>query len=460
MSLASMIFLFLFLPCFYAIYYLFPSYKAKEIVLAVGTILFCCFYHIVSAVFFVLSVLINSLLGWLQTKKHKKEIMVISILFNVIVLAISKYFFAFSFLPCYQKMQGYFPLLGISFYTFSMITYHVAIFKNQEKKAENPLSLFNFAAAFPRITAGPIVRYDSPISYRLGIKKMTKELFAKGARRFIIGLAKKVILADTLSQMCQCLLSYAPSEYGMAGAWIILILYTVQIYLDFSGYCDMAIGLGETLGFVYPENFDYPYMAVSLSEFWRRWHKTLSFFFRDYVYIPLGGNRVTKGRFILNMFIVWGLTGIWHGSHVNFLIWGLYYALLLVLEKTWWRENLREMPVWFKHIYTLFFVTIGWGIFAITDLSVLRQFFGSAIGIYGRGEFSFLVYTQIITVKNIVIVFLSILASFPILPHIKRHSSSLKLIGTIEDVMLIGIAFLCTVFLLKNSYTPFIYAHF
>ena len=271
--------------------------------------------------------------------------------------------------------------IGISFYTFQALTYTVDVYRGTADVQKNPLKLLLYVSCFPQLIAGPIVRY-SDIEKQLDHRTISKSGYILGFRRFTIGLAKKVLLANLCGSALNAFGTAETASLTVAGAWISAILYGLQIYFDFSAYSDMAIGIGRMLGFVYKENFDYPYVSASVTEFWRRWHISLGSFFRDYVYIPLGGNRKGNARTVLNLLIVWGLTGLWHGVSWNFLIWGLFYGALLIIEKFLLGKRIEKIPAVIRHIVTLFFVLIGWVLFYYEDISLagthLLAMFGMA----------------------------------------------------------------------------------
>ena len=259
--------------------------------------------------------------------------------------------------------------IGISFYTFQALTYTVDVYRGKANVQKNPLKLLLYVSCFPQLIAGPIVQY-ADIESQLDSRIITQTSYIYGFRRFTIGLAKKVLLANFCGLALSAFGTADTTSLTVIGAWISAILYGLQIYFDFSAYSDMAIGIGRMFGFVYKENFNYPYMSASVTEFWRRWHISLGSFFRDYVYIPLGGNRKGTFRLVLNLMIVWGLTGLWHGASWNFLIWGLFYGVLLIIEKLVIGERIESVPGIIKHIVTLFFVLIGWIIFYYEDISL------------------------------------------------------------------------------------------
>ena len=272
--------------------------------------------------------------------------------------------------------------IGISFYTLQAISYVIDVYRGDVKPERNILYLGMYVACFPQLIAGPIVRYQT-IADQVRHRKETLEDFSSGLRLFIVGFGKKVLLSNIVAILAEDMLAYGGANIGVIGSWGGLIAYTFQIYFDFGGYSDMAIGLGRMMGFKYLRNFNYPYISKSITEFWRRWHISLSSFFRDYIYIPLGGNRVSKPRHILNILIVWATTGLWHGAAWNYILWGLYYGVLLILEKYVWGKGLAKLPAVFQHIYTIFIFVMGWALFWITDMEQLSEYLSAMFGAYG-----------------------------------------------------------------------------
>lgn len=346
--------------------------------------------------------------------------------------------------------------IGISFYTFQILSYVIDLYRSKVAVQRNFFYLALYVCFFPQLIAGPIVRYQT-IEHEIRYRHETLDDAVAGTKRFIMGLAKKVILANNVAAIAEIVYTGRP-VYGGAMYWLAAVAYTLQIYFDFSGYSDMAIGLGRIFGFHFLENFDYPYTALSITDFWRRWHISLSTWFRDYIYIPLGGNRVSKPRWVLNIFIVWGLTGFWHGASWNFLFWGLYYALLLLLEKSVLHKLLDRLPKILRWLYTMFFVTVGWVIFNLTDFS---QMLGAL-----RMMFAFPATDWVGTVAadaSILYAFLCIplglLCMFPLLRRFKwKHDTAVRTAAS--HILYLLLAVICVVFIISSSYNPFIYFRF
>lgn len=382
MLFSSNVFLFAFLPTVLAVYYLVPRVLRNPVLFLVSLV----FYGWGEPVYLLLMlavILLNYGFGlwiWALRRKGKgaKAVLAAGVAANLLLLGYFKYA---SFLmsaistviPGLQRIsvpQVELPI-GISFYIFQSMSYIIDIYRDDAPVQKNPLTFGTYVALFPQLIAGPIVRYRD-VAQQLSSRRENLNDFSSGVLLFIVGLSKKVLLANPMGEawlQLQC-------ETGLAAAWIGLAAYTLQIYFDFSGYSDMARGLGRMFGFEFLENFRYPYISVSVTEFWRRWHISLSTWFREYVYIPLGGNRRGKGRQLLNLLIVWFLTGLWHGASWNFALWGLYYAVLLILEKLFLLRVLEKLPKPAKHLYTLLVVMIGWALFYFEDLGALGEFMG------------------------------------------------------------------------------------
>ncbi|MBR3490296.1 MAG: MBOAT family protein, partial [Bacilli bacterium] len=334
-------------------------------------------------------IIVNYFLTILMDKKNSKSILILLIVIDLLSL------FSFKYLNfCIDNINGIFNLsikninlalpIGISFYTFQILSYVIDVYKKKVKVQKNLINLACYVSTFPQLIAGPIVRY-SDIEKELNKRTTSIDDFYDGIKRFIVGLSKKVLIANNVSFVCDQIFNFGVASTGFIGVVIAILAYTLQIYFDFSGYSDMAIGLGRMCGFHYNENFNLPYMAHSVTEFWRRWHISLSSFFRDYVYIPLGGNRVNKIKFIRNVLVVWMLTGLWHGDSWNFILWGLYYGIILLIEKFFFKNRKDNF---LSHLTTMLIVCIGWLIFRQTDFNELLTSFKALFGGYGLGSIS------------------------------------------------------------------------
>ena len=352
--------------------------------------------------------------------------------------------------------------IGISFYTFQVLTYTVDVYRGKSPVQRDPFKLMLYVSCFPQLIAGPIVQY-SDVAVMLDERESTPDGFTEGMKRFAVGLSKKVLLAN----VCGLIIEELPSAAGASGmsvlgAWYISVLYSLQLYFDFSGYSDMAIGMGRIFGFTYKENFNYPYISKSASEFWHRWHISLGSFFRDYVYIPLGGNRRGRARTALNLAIVWALTGLWHGASWNFVIWGLYYGVLIILEKLVLADFREKLHGAAQHIAALFLIVVGWTVFYYTDMGCLGKHLGAMFGIGAAGLSD--PVTMAVIRKYTVLPLIAAIASLPILPRLKawlgKHEKLEGAADIVSLVCLTALMLLSMIFIVGQSYNPFIYFRF
>ena len=343
-----------------------------------------------------------------------------------------------------------------------MMSYVIDVYRGDAAAQKNFVSFGAYVALFPQLVAGPIVRYTT-IADQLDNRRENTDMFAYGIKRFVTGLAKKVLLANTIGQVWTQLSAMEVSSMSVVGTWIGALAFTFQIYFDFSAYSDMAIGLGQMLGFQFLENFDYPYISKSITEFWRRWHISLGTWFREYVYIPLGGNRKGLVRQIFNLLIVWFCTGFWHGASWNFLIWGGYYGVLLIIEKLFLLKVLKKIPAFFSHVYTLFFVVIGWVIFGFDDMTKGWEYLK---GMFGFGGLQLVDNMSLyLLLSNLVLILILIVASTPLPAKLGRKMMSLVQTKTwaamiIENVFIIAIFVVSVAFLVNSTYNPFLYFRF
>lgn len=463
MVFSSTVFLFLFLPIVLVLYFN-PVCKSREyrnFILLGCSLFFYAWGEPIYVFVMMISILLNWGMGMMMenTQKYKKLILMTSVAYNVFLLFVFKYL---SFLL--KEINGWLKEetftfsaalpIGISFFTFQLLSYIIDVYYGKEKAQRNPLHLGVYISMFPQLIAGPIVRYGQ-IAEKIEERRETKEGFTEGMSRFIYGLGKKVLLADYLAQIADNVFG-ATMERSVMTAWIGAMAYSLQIYFDFSGYSDMAIGLGRIFGFHFAENFNYPYMAGSITEFWERWHISLSAWFRDYVYIPLGGNRVKKSRWICNLFVVWVLTGIWHGASWTFLLWGMFYFGLLLLEKL---TKMNEKMGRFSHIYTLLAVIIAWVIFRAANIKEGLDFIGMLVGI-GAAGFADKVFLNYLWNGKVVLA-VAVILSFPVYPEVKRKLSKYKEIEDVaESIVLLGIFVLSLLVTISSTYNPFIYFNF
>ena len=390
MLFSSITFLYAFLPVTLLLYFAVPR-KFKNFILLLVSLVFYGWgepkYIIVMVVSILAGYICGLLIGVFRNKDKMGKAKLFVILSVVIDLGILIFFkYTNFFISNFSKLTGT-PAklldialpLGISFYTFQILSYTIDVYRGEVQPQRNLIDLAAYITLFPQLIAGPIVRYQT-IEKQLRERKESTELFASGVLRFVCGLGKKVLIANAVGEIYETLMAVPKDEATVVMYWLASFAFTFQIYFDFSGYSDMAIGLGRMFGFKFLENFDHPYASTSITDFWRRWHMSLSTWFKDYVYIPLGGNRCSKGRMFFNLFIVWLLTGFWHGAEWNFIIWGLYYFVILMLEKSFLLKLLEKLPKDVRHIYSLFLINLGWVIFANDSLpklgKVLSRMFG------------------------------------------------------------------------------------
>ena len=460
MLFTSISFLYYFLPITLILYFIVPK-KYKNVILLVSSLLFY-FYGEPIYVFLMIAEILIAYFGALLIDKYKdKTILIILLIIHISLLFIFKYtdFILTNINNIFNANINLLKLalpIGISFYTFQIISYEVDVYKKKVSVQKNIINLATYVSLFPQLIAGPIVRYES-INEELDNRKTTFNDFSYGVRRFIIGLSKKVLLANVLGELCSTFNTI--SDKTVVFYWLFAISYMLQIYLDFSAYSDMAIGLGRMFGFHFLENFNYPYISKSITEFWRRWHMSLSSWFKDYVYIPLGGSRCGKTKLIRNIFVVWFLTGLWHGASWNFIIWGLLFGIVLVIDKLFLQKVLDKTPNIFKHIYVLFIVMISFVIFNGENIINNIQ------GLFGINNISFINSVSIHYLKNyLIILIISILACTPLFKNIieklKNNKKINKVINILEPIYLVLLLFIVTVYLIDNSYNPFLYFRF
>ena len=470
MVFSSLIFLFAYLAITLVLYYAVP-FKARNAVLFVVSLIFYGWGEPKYIVVMLFSILVAYIFGFFVGKYHEsapkkaRAYLIVSILLNLSALLFFKYAnFFIENLALLPGLGGLKPIeglklpVGISFYTFQIMSYTIDVYRGDARVQRRIVPFGAYVTLFPQLIAGPIVRY-SDVDEQLTNRKETVDKFASGVQRFCAGLAKKVLLADTVYVLLGHYHDAFAFEQTVLGAWLIVILYTFQIYFDFSGYSDMAIGLGRMLGFEFLENFNYPYISKSITEFWRRWHISLSTWFREYVYIPLGGNRRGKLRQYRNIAVVWLLTGFWHGASWNFLLWGAYFCVLLIVEKLFLYKWLQKAPAVLAHLYTMFFVCISWLIFYFTDLgeglTCLKAMFGVGVSSFATPT---VVYDLL---RYLPLLLICVLAATP-LP--KRLFDALKnrfVTMRYAQVLLIAGAFLViTAYLVDSTFSPFLYYRF
>ena len=463
MLFTSISFLYYFLPIVLIIYFIVPK-KYKNLILFIFSLIFY-FYGEPKYIFLMILEILIAYIGAILIDKYKsKKILILTLFIHIILLIIFKYtnFLTTNINNVFNtnfKLLNIALPIGISFYTFQIISYIVDVYKGKVKVQKSFLKLATYVSLFPQLIAGPIVRYEV-IENELDNRKLSFEDFSIGVRRFTIGLAKKVLIANMLGELCTKF--SLVDERSIVLYWIFAISYMLQIYFDFSAYSDMAIGLGRMFGFHFLENFDYPYVSKSITEFWRRWHISLGSWFRDYVYIPLGGNRVSKIKHLRNILIVWLLTGIWHGASWNFVIWGLMFGIILIIEKLFLKKYLEKLPNFIRRIYVLFIVMIS---FIIFNADTISDAISNIIGLFGFNKETFINNYTIYYLKSyFIILVIAIIASTPLikkqLENMKKNKFMNKLINILEPIYIVSLLLIVTSYLIDNSYNPFLYFRF
>lgn len=464
MVFSSLVFMFAYLPITLLAYYLVPR-QGRNIFLFIVNLIFYGWGEPKLVLLMVFNIFFNYIGGWLVDKyradaKKKKLFLILTCVLDIGILAVFKYTGmiteTLNMLPFLNipELQISLPI-GISFYTFQTMSYVIDVYRDDAPVSKNFINFGTYVALFPQLIAGPIVRYRD-VAEQLVNRRETLEMFTKGVKLFMVGLAKKVIIANTMGTLTTNIFA-TTDENGVVGTWVGMIAYTFQIYFDFSGYSDMACGLGNMMGFEFLKNFNYPYIAKSITDFWRRWHISLSTWFKEYVYIPLGGNRKGVKRQILNLLIVWVLTGLWHGAAYNFVLWGLYYGFLLILEKFVLKKFLDRLPSFVQHIYTLFIIIIGWGLFYFTDVGQLGEFmvdlFNFGNGICGDQAFNLIM-------SNLPMLIIAAVASTPLATMLYTRFEHRRFMWIPETLYCIGVLAVSTASLVNQSYNPFLYFRF
>lgn len=456
MLFSSVEFLFFFLPASLILYFLAPK-RLRNLVLLVTGLLFYGWGEPRYVFLMVLTVAADYGFGLLVARRHSRLWLWVAVIFNLVILGFFKYYDFFASSVGLPLIRLALPV-GISFYTFQALSYVVDVYRG-EAALRDPIAFGAYITMFPQLVAGPIVRY-SDVRDELEQRTHTLSRIAAGGLRFVAGLSKKVLLANPAGEVFEHFSALAGDGLGTLGAWLGAIFYAFQIYFDFSAYSDMAVGLGHILGFTFPENFNYPYCATSIRDFWRRWHISLSTWFREYVYIPLGGNRHGTPRMLFNMLAVWSLTGLWHGASVNFLLWGLYYFALLAAERLFLGRLLEKLPQIFRRAYALFFILIGWVLFSHTDLSImgsyLRAMFGVGAPLVGADDLYELW-------RNLVPLAVMTVGAMPAPRQLFKRLLERRPPLVAQATLAIGapiLLFLCTAYLADASYNPFLYFRF
>ena len=461
MLFSSIPFLYFFLPAVLVAYFAVPR-KLKNAVLLLFSLIFYGWGEPKLLFLMVFTIILfwfcGLAIGKAEEKDRKKVWLLVSVIISVALLGLFKY--ADFFIGTFNSLTGLgIPMLrlalpvGISFYTFQCLSYTIDVYRGEVPSQKNIISFGAYVSMFPQLIAGPIVRY-SDIVCQLNERSHSREEFFLGVRRFLVGLGKKVILADNFALLMK--LFRESGEKSVLFYWLYAVAFLFNIYFDFSGYSDMAIGLGKIFGFHFPENFNYPYLSKSVTEFWRRWHMTLGGWFRDYVYIPMGGNRVSKGRWVFNILTVWMLTGLWHGAAWNFVVWGLFFGIMLMLEK--WIPALQKMPNIMRHVYVLLAVIFSFVLFNADSLSMAV---GDFAGLLGLSDVPLVTPASVYYVRSYAVLFVAgIVGSTPVVKQIGIRIGESKAGAVLEAIFLAGLLLVCTAYLVDGSFSPFLYFRF
>ncbi|MBP3401885.1 MAG: MBOAT family protein [Clostridia bacterium] len=467
MLFSSISFLYYFLAAVMVVYFLVP-FKFKNLVLLIASLGFYFYGEPVYTLLMLATILINYIFGLLIDRFRGKPIAKVFLWLSVIASLGSLGFFKYSdfFISNINSifnsdisLLGLALPIGISFYTFQTMSYTIDVYRGDAKVQKSFIRLATYVALFPQLIAGPIVRYTT-IEEDLTERTHSFDNFATGITRFVIGLSKKVLIADTLGTLARTM--HASDEASVVGFWIYAIAVSLQLYFDFSGYSDMAIGLGRVFGFRFLENFNYPFISKSIGEFWRRWHMSLGSWFRDYVYIPLGGNRVSIPRWMFNTAVVWFLTGFWHGADWTFILWGVYFAIFLVLEKFWLNKFFAKIPKVFSHIYVCVLIVISFVLFSANGLSGAIEDIGSMFGAGGLPFWT--AETGYYLAGYAVVLIVAIIGSTPLIKtavlKLKENERINKIINILEPIFVVVMLLIVTAYFVDGSFSPFLYFRF
>ena len=469
MLFSSLVFVWYFLPAVFILYHIVPWKNAKNGILLLASLFFYAWGEPRYIFLMLFSIAMNYVFGLGLGLSHKRLVqrvlMVLCLLLNMGLLAYFKYFNFLAEILNYVVGNGRIGLreitlpIGISFYTFQALSYVIDVYRKDIGVQKNPFYLALYISFFPQLIAGPIVKYHD-IEAQIAQRTCTLEMQAYGIKRFVYGLGKKVILANTFAQAVDRIFALPGEELGTVITWFAVLLYALQIYFDFSGYSDMAIGLGKMFGFHFMENFNYPYLSSTVSEFWRRWHISLSTWFREYLYIPLGGNRKGMVRTCVNLMIVFFATGLWHGASISFVLWGVYYGVLLVAERLFLGDWLKKNPwKWVNHLYTMFAVLLGWMLFRAEHMSVAADLFVNMFT-WKEGLYPVLMYADIRLFFWIAVGILLCGPLQQLVPSLKTRLYREDKTDWLDVVFMMGILFYSVMLLVSNTYNPFIYFRF
>lgn len=468
MVFSSAVFLFVFLPIVLMAHTVIKNNNARNVLLIVASLIFYAFGEPVYILLLLLSVAVNYAFGWVLGRNKSKAVLAVAVILNIGILVIFKY------TGFIVEMLNYIPginipvpeitmPIGISFFTFQAISYIVDVYRDKAPQRAGFFDVLLYISLFPQLIAGPIVQYRT-VADQIKDRRINIDKFAAGIRRFILGLSKKMLLANTVGYAADKIFSLDAGGIDTPLAWLGAVCYTLQIYFDFSGYSDMAVGIGYALGFDFPENFNYPYISVGIRDFWRRWHMSLTGWFREYLYIPLGGNRKGKARQILNSMVVFLCTGIWHGANLTFLVWGAFHGILMSLETLFYKKDkpAKKALTPVKWLYTALAVIIGFVIFRADSLGYGFEYIGRMFA-FTITEEGTRVFLSLATPSFICTIIAAVIAACPIVPFIRSKLENRKAYGFVSGmcyVLSFGLLFLCVLTLASDSYNPFIYFRF
>ena len=461
MLFSSLTFLLAFLPLVLVLYYINNNRVYRNIILLISSLIFYSWGEPRTIIIMIITIIVNYVMAIMieEKEKYRKLLFIVTCIFNIGILFFFKYFnfFVNDVLMLKNVTLNIILPIGISFYTFQILSYVIDVYKKEVVAQRSIINLGAYVTMFPQLIAGPIVRYQT-IAKELTERKEHVDDIAEGLRRCIIGLGKKIIIANQMAIIAdKVYLSIPLHDLNTMFAWIGTIAFALQIYYDFSGYSDMAIGLGKMFGFHFVENFNYPYIATSITDFWRRWHISLSSWFRDYVYIPLGGSRCSKARWMLNIMIVWSLTGLWHGASYNFILWGLYYGVLLMMEKLFFKKYLDKLKG-VNYIITMLIVLVGWVFFNSSSVDQIIYMIRNLFGF--NGSFSLILLNNQGILYLLPYMLIAIIGMGPWINQLFIKIRNNTIGFTIYDIYLVVILVVCLIFLINDSYNPFIYFRF
>ena len=461
MVFSSLLFMFIFLPIFFVIYYVSPK-GIRNLVLLIASLIFYAWGEPIYIFIMLFSTVFDYIIGlFIHRFREKKSIarifLITSVVVNLFLLGFFKYtdFFITNINGIFGASIGLLNIalpIGISFYTFQTMSYTIDLYRGKIGVQKNIISFGAYISMFPQLIAGPIVTY-SHVEKEINQRTVSWDKFGEGTMRFIEGLGKKVLIANNIGLLWENVKALPQSELTLVGSWLGIMAFALQLYFDFSGYSDMAIGLGKMMGFEFPENFNYPYISRSITEFWRRWHITLGSWFREYVYIPLGGNRVGSIRLYMNLFVVWFLTGFWHGAGWNFIIWGLYFSVLLVLEKSFLMKLFERLPAFVSRIYLIVAVLISWVFFSLEKMDLIGQYLRTMFGLGGTEIINN--NTLYLILNYLVLFIIAVLFATPLMDRMRGKINRWILYGFYMTVL-----FLSTAYLVDSTFNPFLYFRF